>query len=258
MLGTCALCQKNADLQDSHLIPKWAYRRACGVQLERAPAPVYVANGSAVLSNAQTKRHLLCEDCEQRFSKSEDYLASLTLPDGEQFKLFSEITRCDTPGNVLARLDRSEHAAHIAYFAASVMWRGCVMTGDCKLGLYESAFRQYLLGKASFPTEGVLSIALIEHSPDVDARGWVSEPTSVKVGMIWVHGFLLAGLAFRCWLGKAVPSKWQQISLTGPNMPKYVSILKPKECADFLAAAELAGTAKPRGKLAKSSLAGPC
>ena len=102
-----------------------------------------------------------------------------------------------------------------------------------------------------FPREAVISVALFEQSPKFDARGWVSEPVSTKAGMGWLHGFLLDGLAFRCWIGKANSPEWQKFSLGAPNLKKYVSILKPEECADFLAAAELAATATPRGKLAK-------
>ncbi|MDD4881126.1 MAG: hypothetical protein PHX10_06065 [Gallionellaceae bacterium] len=251
MIGTCALCQKNADLQNSHLIPKWAYRRVCNVDTSASKAPVYIADGNAALSNNQTTKYLLCADCEQRFAKSEDYLARLTDSDNGQIKLFRNVTRLDTPKKVLALLNLDEDSDHIAYFAASVMWRGCVMTGGCKLGPYESKFRQYLLGATHFPREASITVGLFEQSPNVDARGWVSEPTSTKTGIGWLHGFLLAGLAFRCWVGKAIPQEWQNVSLAGPNPKKYVSIVKPEECADFLAAAEMAGTATPRGKLAR-------
>ncbi|MBI2306735.1 MAG: hypothetical protein HYU78_05470 [Rhodocyclales bacterium] len=251
MIGTCALCQKTADLQNSHLIPKWAYRRACEVDPGDAKAPVYVAGGNAVLSNKQTTRHLLCSDCEQRFSNRENYVAGLTELDNGQIKLFRNITRLDTPKKVLASLNNELDGDQIAYFAASVMWRGCVMTGGCKLGLYEPRFRQYLLGTSGFPPEAAISVGLFDQSPNADARGWVSEPASTKTNIGWLHGFLLAGLAFRCWVGKAIPGEWQHVSLASPNPTKYVSIIKPEECADFLAAVEIVGSAQPRGKLAK-------
>jgi hypothetical protein len=253
MIGACALCHENADLQNSHLIPQWAYRRVCDVDPAGSSAPVHIAGGNAVLSNKQATKYLLCAGCEQRFSKSEDYVARLTEPDNRLIKLFRNVTRLDTPRNVLASLNNSEDGGHLTYLAASVMWRSCVMTGGCKLGLYEPKFRQYLLGATQFPREASISVGLFEESLNlnVDARGWVSAPASTKTSKGWVHGFLLAGLAVRCWVGKAIPKEWQQVSLAGPNSTKYVSILKPEECADFLTAAEMAGTAKPRGKLAK-------
>lgn len=251
MVGTCALCEKNADLQDSQLIPKWAYRRVCDVDPVDAKAPVHIADGNAFLSNKQTTKYLLCTDCEQRFSKCEDYVARLTELDNGQIKLFSNITRLDTPKKVLASLNEDVDGDQIAYFATSIMWRGCVMNGGCKLGPYEPKFRQYLLGATRFPPEAAISVGLFEQSLNIDARGWVSEPASTKTNMGWLHGFLIAGFAVRCWVGKSIPQEWQQVSLAGPNSKKYVSIIKPEDCADFLAAAEIAVSAKHRGKLAK-------
>jgi len=251
MIGTCALCQKNADLQDGHLIPKWAYKRVCNVNPTGAKNPVIVADGNAFLSSKQTKKYLLCFDCEQRFSKSEDYVAGLTEPDNGQIKLFRDITRLDTPKKVLASLNKDVDCGQIAYFAASVMWRVCVITTDCKLGPYEPSFRKYLLGETRFPPEAALFVGLFEKSPNVDTRGWVSEPTSKKAGLLWYHGFLIAGLAFKCFVGKAINQNMHQSSLVGPNPDKYVSIIKPEECGDFLAAVEMASNAKHRGNLAR-------
>ncbi len=250
MFGTCALCQKYSDLQDSHLIPQWAYRRVIKLGPLDAKAPIRIANGKAVSSNKQTKKHLLCVDCEQRFSKNEDHVARLTEPSGEKIKLFGQITRLDTPQKVLASLNNAVDARELAYFAASIMWRGCVMTGSCKLGPYESSFRRYLVGEAPFPAEAIIHVGLFDESPDVDVRGWVSEPTSTKTSIGWLHGFLLAGLAFRCWVGKTLPKEWKEASLAGPNTNKFVSVMRPEACADFLAAAELTAGAKPSGKLA--------
>ena len=55
---------------------------------------------------------------------------------------------------------------------------------------------------------------------------------------------------------EGLPTTAQRLSLTGPNPYRYVSIIKPEGCADFMAAAEMAGNAKHRGKLAKSQLGG--
>lgn len=252
MMGVCALCHKHGDLQNSHLIPAWSYRRICEVDASNPKAPIHISGGTAALTNRQTTKHLLCARCERLFSKSEDHLARLTKPDNDQIMLFKHVTRLDTPRKVLALLNRVEDGDHLAYFAASVVWRASVMTSSCRLGPYESTFRQYLLGEAQFPREASISVALLEKSPTVDARGWVSEPSSSRVNIGWLHGFLLAGLAFRCFVGKKIPMEWQKVSLAGANLKKYVSILKHEECADFLAAAELAGTAEPRGKFAKT------
>ena len=250
MIGICALCKATSSLQNSHLVPKWAYRRALSLGGNNANAPVLVSKGNAVLSNKQTTKKLLCSACEQRFSTVENYIAKITKPDNSRIKLFQDITRPNTPKYVLASLNRNDDGNLMAYFAASVMWRSCVMTGQCKLGPYQHIFQQYLSGQAPLPPEVVISACLFEASPQLDPRGWISEPTSLKTLLGWLHGFLMTGLGFRCWIGKTLPHGWSQVSLSSNSQTKYVSVIKPEECADFIAAAEVAEAAKQRGRLA--------
>jgi hypothetical protein len=244
MLGICALCQKNSDLQDSHLIPKWTYKRVLEADSSGAKAPVQIEGGKAFTSNKQTKMHLLCFECEQLFSKSENHVAGLTQRTNRGIKLLEKVTRLEKKQTVMASFDNKEDAEQLAYFAASIFWRGCVMNRCCKLGPYEPSFRQYLRGVAAFPAEAVMHVALLEGSTDIDPRGWISEPSSRKVNIGWLHGFLLDGLAFRCWVGKSLPKAWGQVSLAGPNSKKYASILRPDSCSDFLAAVDLVANVK--------------
>jgi len=157
----------------------------------------------------------------------------------------------DTPKKVLAKLSNDVDVEKIVYFAASILWRGFVMTGGCRLGPYEPKFRQYLLDESPFPIDAVISFGILDGSSNFESYGWVSEPASTKFGPLWLHGFLMTGLVFRCFVGKALNHDLQLISLAGPNPDKYISVLKPEQCADFLAAVEIAGNAKHRGKLAK-------
>ena len=250
MISICALCENNADLQNSHLIPKWAYRRISQVDSKNPhSAPALISNGIARITNQQTTKDLLCTKCEQLFSISENYVAKLTEQENGKIKLCNLITRLEAPRKILASFNQDVDIDQIAYFAISIFWRGSVMTGDCKLGPYKQKFREYLLGQSNFPSDVYISLALLDESSLVDARGWVSEPSSSKYRMNWLHGFLLAGIAFRCWIGKDIPDGWLQVSITGPNRNKYISIIKPEECADFLAAIDVASTAKPKGRL---------
>jgi hypothetical protein len=222
----------------------WVHKRVLDVDPSRPKAPVYITKGNAVFSNKQTRKHLLCGVCEQRFSTNEDYVARLTSPEGLQTKLFNKLPRLGSGERVTACMEDDEDGDQLSYFAASLMWRCSVMTGECQLGPYEEEFRLYLLDAAPFPRHAVLAAEVFENTQETDVRGWASEPTSKKVGIGWLHGFMLGGIGFRCWVGKAVPSQMRKISIAERGQKRYVSIVKPEGSYDFLAAAEMAIKAK--------------
>jgi len=71
----CKLCQKEATLRRSHIVPEFVYK------------PVYDADHTAVMFEAKKPRHgyrrkgfwnhLFCDDCEARFQRLEDYFADI-------------------------------------------------------------------------------------------------------------------------------------------------------------------------------------
>ena len=91
--GDCALCGQQRILQKSHLMPKWAYRRLQQTPQGRAN-PMFVNDGLAAMTSKQVTSHLLCGDCEARFSEREDYVAELTETDATgQLKMVGDVTR---------------------------------------------------------------------------------------------------------------------------------------------------------------------
>lgn len=250
--GICVLCNRNGCLRISHLIPAWAYKRILRSDSDNERAPVRIAGGSAVLTNKQITQRLLCTECELRFAKYERHLARLTMPVGDRIKFYEKLTRANVPSGRVAYCNDHGDADLIAYFAASLLWRASVMSAACALGAYQQEFQRYLLGEAQFPGNAVLGVGVFEPSTvrGTDTRRWISAPTRVRTPDGWLHGFLLCGLVFRCFVGGVVPNRLRQVSLAAPNQKRSIMLLSPEECPDFLAAAELAAVAKPRGKLA--------
>jgi hypothetical protein len=78
-LTSCALCQKNRPLKESHIIPKFFGRElkkrsnsqtlVYGINPEKNPKPQDI-----------TKVYLLCEECEGRFSKYENAFRNNVIP----------------------------------------------------------------------------------------------------------------------------------------------------------------------------------
>lgn len=249
-MSICALCGQPKTLQDSHLIPKWAYRRLQNTEKGRDD-PIRVANGTACHTSAQITQHLLCEDCEGRFSRREDYVAKLTTLENGRPNILQYVTRLNTPRGQLAVLSAEIDTAQLAYFAGSILWRSCVMKQGCQLGPYESQFRGYLLEEAPFPFFAMLGLAILEPSSLSDSpHNWVTELASLRAGTLWLHGFMLCGLAFRCFVGQTLKPEMKQVCLAVPSPKKYVSLIPSDQYGDFLGAFDMLTTAKPRGKLA--------
>lgn len=134
VIGDCRLCGAvGVPLQDSHIIPKWAYRRARDVSGAFPSAdPIQIEDGVAVQTSAQMKEYMLCYDCEQLFCRDEDYVASLAFQKDQTLGLAKLILEEEVVSFELsgARV-RAAPISHldcqaIARFAASVFWRSHV------------------------------------------------------------------------------------------------------------------------------------
>lgn len=71
IIGTCRLCHMNTDLQVSHFLPNAVYARLREHALKN-PHPVLMSEDDSIISSKQIAEHLLCFDCEQRFSKLDE------------------------------------------------------------------------------------------------------------------------------------------------------------------------------------------
>jgi hypothetical protein len=147
MLGICGLCAKQADLQNSHLVPNFFDRRL------RSDSGTPFMRGSDPNRRVQSgpKIHLLCSQCEGLFSAAEDEFArTVYYPtlDGQAFEIVW------TRG--------------LARFVASLTWRNIMKTmrehpvpvegvwtaADCAaIKAAELRLRQYLLGQIPYPAD---------------------------------------------------------------------------------------------------------
>jgi hypothetical protein len=83
--GTCSLCQSCGELRESHLIPAAAYKL---IQRSGSAPPVVIKAAVTIKKHEQATAHILCENCEQRFSKNgEQWVMEHCFRSGEGFKL---------------------------------------------------------------------------------------------------------------------------------------------------------------------------
>ncbi len=115
MIGQCKLCLKTGvELRDSHFLSAGIYR-ILRDDNEKNPNPWLLTKDAAVQTSSQLKAHLLCHDCEQRFSKNgETWALGRCLPEGRAFSS-GRRPGCENSGHRVRRefdanLLRREHS----------------------------------------------------------------------------------------------------------------------------------------------------
>ncbi|WP_211314285.1 hypothetical protein, partial [Celeribacter halophilus] len=94
MPKNCALCLQERELKNSHIMPQSMYRAAgrAGEPFESDLIHVDHMRGTAVRTSKQLKQKLLCESCEDKFSRiGEDYFARICFQGAGTFELRGEL-----------------------------------------------------------------------------------------------------------------------------------------------------------------------
>jgi hypothetical protein len=211
-IGTCRLCHsENLELRDSHLVLSAAYK-----VLEEAGGCISVNTSNGVLKPNQWSAYLLCADCEERFNKGgEDWVLRNSWR-RDKFKLAERLekaipSKTEAGFNVFEASEVSDaNADQLEYFAASLFWKAsCHDWGyeqRSALGLYQEAFRKFLLGNAPWPEKAWLTVGCVPTSrrgacmtfglPKLDSNKSYS---SHRVGFL--------GIVFLLSIGNLVPKE---------------------------------------------------
>ena len=205
--GRCRLCETDGVLRESHILPKWSYERILQRETTGQTQPVLIENGVALLTNRQAKEYLLCEDCEQRFSRDENYVSQIVLQADDSFPWQAALRRTRSMPAGVADSSAVE-VDRICRFALSVIWRGSHSAefASCRLGPYEGDVRQYLLGAKPFPDRGALRVILTVRPDDERPRmdRIVTGPRSERDRRSHVQWFAICGALFHFWIGGEV------------------------------------------------------
>lgn len=217
MLGTCGLCQRtDVDLQDSHVLPKWTYRRVRDPSSAK-PDPVHVAGGRAFQSSRQEKKHFLCSPCEGLLSPSEKVVAELAVQPDDTFPFESRIGRAHGQISAGMELVETTHSMRepLAFFALSVLWRSDVMVKWIDLGpRYRETIRTYLLGIAAFPDNIYVVLSALRRAPgSFDLDKMVTSPVTHRFPHYRLHMFNVCGLEFLVAVGQTAPSWVRELCL---------------------------------------------
>lgn len=221
-IGNCRLClASDIELRDSHYLPKAIYRQLRDPQAYN-PNPYAISEQGSAQTARQLRAHLLCADCEERFSKhGENWVLENSRRADGTFKLASILAQHQPAVFADGNATKVYHAAGIsevdrvslAYFAASIFWRGSIhgwnadRTIPVPLGPYSEQFRKFLLGEANFPEHVVLLLTVREAS---DTSMLTATPVGDRRDGHSVYKFPMPGLAFAIAVGKGMPAEFRK------------------------------------------------
>lgn len=214
MWGRCKLCLSDAEIQDSHLLPKAAYRI---LQKSDGQAPVVFKRTVSVHSNEQIRDYVLCTNCEQRFSNNgERWVMEHCFRNEKGFRLKELVESSkplvEAPIRVYSVAGIPEvNVDKLTYFATSILWRASVHhwksgkdpVGQLYLGRYTADLRRYLLDETALPKNIVMLISLIP-----EPKLWLAAgpPYGFRINDFWEYRLPFLGISFTMLLGARIDS----------------------------------------------------
>jgi hypothetical protein len=213
--GICELCQIEKNLRDSHFMPKAIFKQLRMPTLKN-PNPVLITPENTKTTSRHITDFVLCNDCEQRFSKlgeswvlanmartgdfplQEALISAGPMEWNQDFAIFS--------GAAIPAIDMDA----LTYFGMSIFWRAAAHewkndSGPMKgidLDEYQEPIRRFLLGN-DFPTNAVILVAVW---PKLEAPLLAYTPRKGEAPGYEAFNFMIPGIEFRLLLGENVPA----------------------------------------------------
>ena len=229
ILARCRLCLREATLQDSHFIPKAAYRYLRMIGGLGNPNPTFLRKDKMVQTSHQMSDYLLCSACEQRFNaRGEGWCLKHCDRGRGRFRL-REILESHTPrwnikgfrvydGDSIPEIDTKA----LVYFGLSVFWRAAVHTWKTpkgtvaiELGPYEEPLRRFLLDEIPFPPKMVITVRV----SDLGNMFWT--PVEKNKSEFRIFAFGMLGLEFTFVTGSKIPPEFFALG-TAPDFRKSI------------------------------------
>lgn len=185
----CALCQREATLANSHIIPEFLYASLYDEKHRFHEISADPETGNRYRQKGLRER-LLCEPCEQKLSVYEGYARKL-LRGGVQISVQPELQ--------LIRLADLNYQS-LKLFQISVLWRAGVSTlrefEQVRLGVHAERMRRMLAeedpgGAADY---GCIMCALMHQDELVEEL--VVPPTWARLAGLKAYRFVFGGLVF--------------------------------------------------------------
>lgn len=251
--GTCALCLAPRELRDSHILPKWSYKRIKNTATEEGNGnPLLLKDCTIVETSQQIKKRLLCTECEQRFCLRESYVSMLAYQENDTCPVqAAPVLEAESDRRFVSA--RAYDWQHLAYFGVSVLWRAAVSRATDALHIHDDdleMLRVYLLEDRDLPSNMRLILSLFD--ADQDRHHWTRSavlPASRAHGGHRRHHFWICGLYFQLCIGDRIAFDGLDgvCFVTNPDHP--ILIAPPTFWSIVRRLGERVAEAEPRGKL---------
>jgi hypothetical protein len=234
--GICKLCLQDKDLQDSHLMPRSLYKKARGSGSKGNQDPHILTVRGRRPTSHQITDHVLCRDCEGRFSKNgEDYVMPLVTRQDGQFPLLEKLKKIPprVSGKDFSAYSVSEtpdiDRAKLACFALSVFWRASVHKWEQAGGelvsidlgkKYNEEIRKYLMDETPIPRNAAMSVAVCS---DVESQVSFYMPSENRKVKDRAVGFGARGLFFMLRMSNT-NAPWQKRLSMINNSEGWISV----------------------------------
>ena len=184
---TCALCLKELDLCDSHIVPEFLYTPGYDEKHRLAVAKRGASDSRFVQKGK--REPLLCNFCERLLNREYEQPIS---------REWNELV----PDEVEGTLHQLEPADSKVFklFHLSILWRASVAEASewSKVSLgpeHNERLRVALLAgdpppRAEYP---LLGNVFVDKDTRIPCRGWVGMPTSARIGAARLYTFLYGG-----------------------------------------------------------------
>jgi hypothetical protein len=223
ILGNCKLCLKQAQLCESHLMPRALY----------APGKKGIQYATRLESNQNPehlKAYLLCFDCEQRFNNFGEceVLRWLAPRAHKSFPLYERL-RVGSPLQEFPRFSIFQGSnfglltEKFAYFTLSVVWRRSIhqwIGFDGKplpmwnLGTFGEEMRSFLAGESQFPCD--TAVVVMVCSDEYTRQFWTTPSADVVHNCLGFE-FIARGVYFRVLMGHHLPPEFRYVSCAPPT-----------------------------------------
>ncbi len=213
----CKLCKKDRELRESHFLPAAVYAQIGKGNVRQNPNPVVITSQISLSTSKQIKERVLCDKCEQLFSKQGEtwVMANMARPESFLIQKALVATVPIAANESIAYYSSAAIAGinmdALVYFALSIFWRAAAhkwkgVSGFMEgidLGPFEEAIRRFLLG-GKFPADTVI---LVSVWPTKDVFPGAYPPCRGKAPRCHYFNFLIPGLEFKLFTGKQIPKE---------------------------------------------------